>query len=147
MVVRDRAYLDWRFFRRPDATYTMLAATRGADLLGYLVLRRALRDGMPWGYLVDFLVDPESPAVWPMLVREALARFRADGVALVGCLANLPQYSALTPPPRFVPWRGRAGYFHARVDVPTRILESRSTIAHAPHHGDGDFETGSDSRV
>lgn len=45
MVARDQRYLNWRFVARPDATYTRLVATRGSDLVGYLVLRSVEKDG------------------------------------------------------------------------------------------------------
>lgn len=142
MIVRDRAYLDWRFLRRPDATYTILVAARGGDVLGYLVLRRAVRYGMPWGYLVDFLVERESPSIWAMLVREAIARFREDGVALVGCLANRPSYRRSLLRLGFFPWRwGPQGYFHARVDAPDQSLHvARDTQQWLVTMGDGDVE-------
>lgn len=142
MIVRDRAYLDWRFLRRPDATYTILTATRGDDVLGYLVLRRVVRYGMPWGYLVDFLVERESPSIWSMLVREALARFREEGVALVGCLANRPSYRRPLLRLGFLPWRwGPQGYFHARVDAPDeRLHVARDTEQWLVTMGDGDVE-------
>lgn len=90
-IVRDRAYLSWRFVRRPDARYTILAATRGAEVAGYLVLRLADRDGARRGYLVDFLVENRSLPVFSLLVERAVKRLGGDGAKVVSCrVINAP---------------------------------------------------------
>jgi hypothetical protein len=142
MAVRDRRHLQWRFLRRPDAAYTILLAERGPEIAGYLVLRRAVRDGVPWGYLVDFLVEGGQPATWSMLVRRALALFREDGVALAGCMVNRPEYRRPLARLGFLPWRwGPQGYFHPRVDVPDpAVRAARDLRQWLVTLGDGDVE-------
>jgi hypothetical protein len=63
MVVRDRRYLNWRYCQRPDANYLLFGLERGAELAGFLVARVDQRDGMQWGYLVDFLAADDSHEV------------------------------------------------------------------------------------
>lgn len=88
MVVRDQPYLNWRFACRPDARYTLLVATRGPDLVGYLVLRSTERARVRWGYLVDFLVEGSSSSLFALLVEEAVECLRRERVAIISCLAS-----------------------------------------------------------
>ncbi len=88
MVVRDQRYLNWRYCRRPDATYILLGAQRESELEGFLVARIGTHLGMRWGYLVDFLTPENSSAVLSSLVAAALDEFRSSGVAAVSCYAT-----------------------------------------------------------
>src|SRR5579872_675776 len=60
MLVRDHRYLNWRYCQRPDATYTLFGIEGALQLAGFLVARTGTHEGMPWGYLVDFLADENS---------------------------------------------------------------------------------------
>lgn len=62
IAVRDRAFLDWRFARRPGIRYRIALARLHAsrELLGYAVFRKATFDGLESGLIVDWLVDPEQ---------------------------------------------------------------------------------------
>jgi len=142
MLLRDRRYLEWRFFQRPDATYRLVAALRGDALLGYLVMRRASRAGVPCGYLVDVLADRESPPIVSALARHAIDEFRRDGVAVVVCLVNRPAYRRALAGLGFMPWRwGAQSYFYARVDAPDPGLHVvRDTRRWLVTLSDGDVE-------
>src|SRR5581483_3812596 len=81
LCVRDRAALRWRFGSRPDARYTLLGAARGpeghpAELLGYVVFRVALRDGLLRGQIVDLLADPRAPQALGPLIEAAVVALR-----------------------------------------------------------------------
>lgn len=73
--VRDHAYLSWRYDRRAGA-FTILQAERDGRVLGYAVLR-AMRAR---GNIADLLALPGERNVARALVREALRRFRAEGL-------------------------------------------------------------------
>jgi hypothetical protein len=88
MVVRDRRYLNWRYCERPDATYMKYGLERTSELDGFLVARLSTYQGMPWGYLVDFLVAENSSNALSSLIREAIDEFRRLGVAAVVCYAT-----------------------------------------------------------
>jgi len=57
LAVRDRAYLRWRYGKRPGSHYTILLLERGGVLLGYTVL--AMREGrVRIGCVVDIFSLP-----------------------------------------------------------------------------------------
>lgn len=60
-LVRDRAYLDWRYAKNPFNTYQLMGVFFVGILLGWIVIRQEKADY----YLVDFLVHPSlcKPAV------------------------------------------------------------------------------------
>jgi GNAT superfamily N-acetyltransferase len=140
MVVRDRSYLDWRFARRPDVRYAILAALAGEALLGYLVLRTAGRSGIRWGYLVDFLV--EAPAAWTALVDAALERFHGEGVALAACTALAPAHQRALYRRGFFQWRWASpGFFYLRVNRPEPVWREFADVRRwFATMGDGDLE-------
>jgi hypothetical protein len=142
MLVRDRAYLDWRFRGRPDARYTVLAATKGADLVGYLVLRSADDAGVSWGYLVDFLVEDESAAVFSLLVEHAADSLLRQCVKAISCRATAPAYRRTLYRHAFFPffW-GRQGYLRVNVNAPDPGVQVlRDVQRWHLTMGDGDLE-------
>ncbi len=142
MVARDRAYLQWRFGSRPDARYTVLLATRSADVVGYLVLRCAEEEGTRWGYLVDFLVEDASAGVFSLLVEHALRRFREERVAAVSCRTTVPAYRWALYRRGFYPffW-GRRGYMRININTPDPAVQIFGEVRqwHVTM-GDGDLE-------
>ena len=90
-VIRDAAYLNWRFFDNPRHDYHVLAVRRGERLAGYAVFRKADSPRPNSGLLMDWLV-PEDDAQCAELLREAvLAQARLDGAESV--LAVFPDWS------------------------------------------------------
>lgn len=94
-IVRDRAFLAWRFGQAADAAEGMrsrVALARAADgtLAGYAVLRRGAFDGRPCALLWDWLVDPDRPGAGSALRAWAAERARADGEREVAAL--LPEF-------------------------------------------------------
>ena len=142
MVVRDQRYLNWRFVERPDARYTVLIATREAELVGYLVLRLADQAGMRWGYLVDFLVQHKSPALLGLLVDAGIERLRQHGAAAISCRATMPPYRQTIRSRGFYPFRwGPQAYFYMRVELPDPSLQVfRDERQWFVTMGDGDLE-------
>jgi GNAT superfamily N-acetyltransferase len=142
MLVRDAGYLNWRFTRRPDTTYTVLVATRASDLVGYVVLRSAPdQAGVRWGYLVDFLVEQRSRPLFALLLESAVECLQRQGVKGISCRA-LPPYRRVLYRYGFYPmlW-GPRQYFHISINLsdPTvRVLQD----VRAWHltMGDGDLE-------
>lgn len=142
MLVRDRRYLDWRFTQRPDARYRVLAATAGAEVSGYLVLRCTVKDGEPWGYVVDFLVEGRRQSVFSALLTEAVAQLRRDGAKAVGCRVTVPPYRSFFYRHGFIryPWRS-GGYIRARANLPDVALQPFGDVRQwFLTMGDGDLE-------
>ncbi len=142
MVVRDQRYLGWRFDSRPDAKYTLLMATRGSDLVGYLVLRLAEVAGVRLGYLVDFLVEHKSSSLLAFLVEEAVEHLRHGSAAAIICRVNTTPYRRMFYRHGFYPWRwGAPGFFHPHVGLPDPTLQDFGDVRQwFLTLGDGDLE-------
>ena len=143
IVVRDRAYLSWRFSQRPDAQYTVFAAMRDCDVSGYLVVRRAESAGERWGYLVDFLVEGRALALFSLLVQHAVQWLRDAGVTAVACTVVMPPYRGALYRHGFCPypWQ-RRGYLRTNLGSPDPAVQAFED----PREwfltmGDGDLET------
>ena len=142
MVVRDRRYLEWRFTQRPDARYTILVATSGSEVVGYMVTRCVDHGEERRGYLVDFLVQHKSPRVFGALLEHAVEHLRRDGAMAIVCRVTVPPYRRMLYRHGFVrPLRARPGYVRARTRLPDR---SGSVESDARQWfltmGDGDLE-------
>ena len=104
-----------RFVCRPDVRYTILAATRGTEVAGYLVLRLADKANVRWGYVVDFLVENRSGPLISLLLDHAVEQLRREGAKGVSCRVIRPPYRRRLYRHGFLPvlW-GPRGYL--RVD-------------------------------
>jgi hypothetical protein len=96
LVVRDRDYLTRRYGARPDG-YRLLASRRGADLVGYCVVRIKQFDGDPRmghariGTLIDCLFDPEDAGGGlEALIGGATRLCRKERVDVMFCTASHP---------------------------------------------------------
>ncbi len=69
LVRRDAEYLDWRYFKRPDADYVVLAARRFGRLVGWSVFLRR-EDSIAWG---DALFHPRHQRAAEPVLAAALA--------------------------------------------------------------------------
>lgn len=85
-AVKDRAWLDWRYARRPRVCYPMIEArSSGGELLGYVILKQYERAGVRHGHLVDFAIRPSQEQVFPSLVHAALGWFKEQGLDVASC--------------------------------------------------------------
>ena len=85
MMVRDRAFLSWRFDDCPNREYRRFVAERNGKIAGYLVTRDRLNLGVSRGLVVDFLVGRDDWAVFDSLFRTSIADFASRGVVSVTC--------------------------------------------------------------
>jgi GNAT superfamily N-acetyltransferase len=83
IVVRDSAFLNWRFFSCPHKRYTVLTAERKGKTAGYIVYRTSEENGLKKGFIADFLVDEKDPAALSRLVSAAVLAMRREKVDLV----------------------------------------------------------------
>jgi hypothetical protein len=88
MVIRDRAFLAWRFAAISGRRYHILVARAEDEMLGYAVLRCSTIRGVRTGLVMDLLVSESSlsDTVGACLVAEAEAYFRAEKMALAAGL-------------------------------------------------------------
>jgi len=103
-MVRDRAYLDWRYLRKPGAAYRIFAARRGGSLAGLVVVRDIDKHGGHIGYLMELLFVPGLRGVAHALVAHAtgdLARRGCDAV-VSWWFSHSPGYAAF-PANGFLP--------------------------------------------
>jgi predicted N-acetyltransferase YhbS len=111
MLVRDRAFLQWRFRDIPIRKYQILSARHSGQILGYVVLSQADIRGTMVGLIADFMVLPgeHGEQAGSRLLQEALQRFKAAQLLLTGglMLPHTQEYALLQ----------RAGYLR----VPQRL--------------------------
>jgi len=88
ILVRDRAYLDWRFIRHPTRTYRVLTARSKGEMRGYLVARKTESEGIPCAVLVDILTEstPEGKKAAGRLIAAFNRQAREEGAAMGFCL-------------------------------------------------------------
>jgi len=89
MVVRDPAYLNWRFVDVPTREYTILAARSDGQIRGFAVLRVAPLGQFSAGLIVDLIVEAsaEGRAAGRLLIDRAYSYSKDRDLDLVASLA------------------------------------------------------------
>jgi GNAT superfamily N-acetyltransferase len=83
MLIRSKDYLEWRYIKNPD-TYSILLATNiEGNTVGYIVTKIGMYDGVPVGYIVDFLTLEDDPGIFKKLLLAALKEFHQNNVSMV----------------------------------------------------------------
>lgn len=77
IVVRERQYVQWRYFLNPRHRYDFYVARRGERVCGYMVLNVNPNNE---GIIVDLLTNIEDRIAYSALLAAAVDRFAADGV-------------------------------------------------------------------
>lgn len=85
-LVRDGAWMRWRYLDPPGRPYHLLCARRQGRLEGVLAYHFRNEDGRKVAFVAEILAPPGSEAVEEALVREIAARARAEGAELVATL-------------------------------------------------------------
>jgi GNAT superfamily N-acetyltransferase len=88
VVIRDRAYLTWKYERHPLWKYRILLASKAGRPLGYATFR--LREGPsgPTGVVQEIFAPRAASAVRRALLRAAVRSARAGGADAVKVLAT-----------------------------------------------------------
>jgi hypothetical protein len=84
-IVRDSAWLNWRYVNAPELDYRVLVAERAGAVIGYLVFRLSAGARQRVGAIAEWLAPDE--AVVCTLLRHALERLQAAQVDSVAALA------------------------------------------------------------
>jgi hypothetical protein len=108
---RDRRFLNWRFGDVPDLGYRRFVARRGAETVGYAVLRRPEPGELPVGVIVDLYGARSDEAAIDDLVRHSIAFF-GESVAALDCATSVPEFEAVLR---------RHGFFRTRTERPTCV--------------------------
>jgi len=131
-IVKDAAYLNWRFAQAPRE-YRLFAASRDGRLVGLAVLGYAYRHGVAGGFLADLIAPPGERAAVVALLRRALDDVRGGADALI----------ALPPPAR----AHRAAFLqagfaptHKSVRFIGKALRPEGRLSGPWHFALGDFD-------
>ena len=81
-VVRDAAYMNWRYVDNPD-DYVVLGLGRGGSLRGIVVVKSTLKKGLTVGEIVDLVCAADDSATLRLLLRVAVDRCRELDCGLV----------------------------------------------------------------
>ncbi len=80
-LVRDAAWVRWRFLGAPDGGYRVLLARASAAPAGYVAYRCVDTSGRRTGFVADLCVAPDDPATAAALLGAALEDLWALGAA------------------------------------------------------------------
>lgn len=78
-VLRDAAFLNWRYLARPDVRYFAFGAYRGAELAGYCVLKLYQEGSLLRGHFLDILAVADDDEAGGFLLDMGLDFFRSKG--------------------------------------------------------------------
>ena len=111
IVVRDSAYLNWRYIEAPERDYAAFAARSEGKVRGLIVLRAAPLGRFSAGLIVDFIVEAsgEGRAAGRLLIDHAVAYFAEQDLDLLATLSlrhtdeyRLFRASGFWLPPKFL---------------------------------------------
>lgn len=95
-TIRDKTYLNWRFFLNPD-DYVILIAKNNASIMGYIVLKISKNDDSCIGSICDFVTYQDRIDVFKDLLSVAENIFQDSHVDFIRllCSSNSPYFEAL----------------------------------------------------
>jgi hypothetical protein len=141
MVIRDAAYLNWRYVDCPTVAYGRYAARTEAAVSGFVVFHAYQADGVIRGIIDELVCSPDDPDTVEQLVTAALSDLTAAGA--VNAVCWLPAWHPLAARLRALGFRDR----EARNElIVYRPKSTRSELVHLTEerhwyytHGDSDF--------
>ena len=86
-VIRDSAWLNWRYFAAPHYRYRVVLAERKEQPVGYAVYRVKRGTGPVLGFIPEIFHDPDDREAGRSLMAEVLRRMKAERVEAVATLA------------------------------------------------------------
>jgi hypothetical protein len=86
-VVRDSAWVNWRYLAAPGQAYRVLLAERDGAAAGYIAYRLERGGGRPWGMIAELTTIPGDEAARRTLLGRAVAHLRAAGAEAIATLA------------------------------------------------------------
>ena len=86
-IIRDRAWVTWRYFACPTFTYRVLLAQQAEVPVGYAVYRVERSPHNTLGYIAELLARGSDPTVIGTLIRATAERLRAEGAELAAAQA------------------------------------------------------------
>jgi predicted N-acetyltransferase YhbS len=97
MVVRDEAFLQWRYFAVPAREYKMFVYKKDGAVMGYIVATVKEANDTNYGMIVDFLLRDGETKAGQELVWKCFELFKQKQVQLITCLmlVHTQEYSIL----------------------------------------------------
>jgi hypothetical protein len=87
-VIRNEAYLNWRYADCPDWDYRIVLAEDKDQLLGYIVIRIASYFGLSGGMIMDVTAALGQRDILAALISDGIHYSRETGMDLVACLTK-----------------------------------------------------------
>lgn len=93
-TIRDKTYLNWRYFQNPDE-YNVIVAQKGNKYLGYIVTK--LSSDRRIGAICDFITVDDRQDVFYLLIKAAERELDKAGVQWIQlwCIESSPYYQVL----------------------------------------------------
>ncbi|MFZ0475150.1 MAG: GNAT family N-acetyltransferase [Halobacillus sp.] len=88
LVVRDAAYLNWRYLSHPENEYEIHAVYHEEVLQGYVVTKITTSSGFKNGLIVDMLANEEE--IWEALLQKSFDVLKQTDVIQTWALAHTP---------------------------------------------------------
>jgi hypothetical protein len=85
-VVRDAAYLRWRYNDRPETSYEYYTAWHDGTIAGYVVTVDTMRDEGPVTFILDIVADLKIKGIADALVQAVIHSSLERNIALVSTL-------------------------------------------------------------
>jgi len=82
--IRNATYLNWRYFANPDS-YEVFDFRKAGKLIGVLVLKQTIRNGLRIGEIVDYLYLDNDNQILRTMLGWAKVYFLKAGCAIVQC--------------------------------------------------------------
>ena len=110
-LVRNKIYLNWRYFQKPEENYQVFALKQNEHLRGYIVLKIEARFGLKIVLIMDVLTDPSNLLYQNSLIKFAIHYFnkkKADIISIVmfshsRYYYSLRKFRFIKTPKRFFP--------------------------------------------
>ncbi len=80
---RDSIFLNWRFFKCPYLTYQVLAAVKGDEILGYIIIRVGDSNKIKEGHVVDLFTERTDRLVLKTLMRAGIQVLNNNGCEVI----------------------------------------------------------------
>ena len=135
IIVRDRKYLNWRYFEKPSTNYSVFFAEENGKTVGYVVLCSENMKNLKYGCVVDVLAFLEQESIIQLLISKAVEELRREKVDLIICwMLNSSRsgrvYYKILKANGFTRVPGRSNPFIARVNSPG--LSTCARVIHSP---------------
>lgn len=96
-IMRDEAYLNWRYVQKPNEDYVILNCYDSSNVLkGFIIFTSKNKHGGKIGYVMELIYDLDFPKIGQSLLKEAIGHMKKEGCdcVLSWCFEHSPNYDA-----------------------------------------------------